>query len=108
GLLHQHFQGDDDAVIAQAAKHDQPLLEKASSASAMWAANAATIAPTVDCADHKLHITTANLFTNLHRRIEAEATYHTLQAIFKNTPDCEVHPPLNPSPSGRGWREAPG
>ena len=94
GLLHQHFDGDDDTVIVQAAKHDQPLLEKASSASAMWAANAATIAPPVDCADGRLHITTANLFTNLHRRIEAEATYHTLQAIFKQAPGCEVHPPL--------------
>ncbi len=94
GLLHQHFQGDDDAVIQQAAKNAPELLEKASSASAMWTANAATVAPAIDCADGKLHITTANLHTNLHRRIEAEATYHTLQAIFKTAPGCEVHPPL--------------
>ncbi len=94
GLLRQHFSGDDDKVIAQAARLAPELLEKASSASAMWVANAATVAPAVDCTDGKLHISTANLFTHLHRRIEAGDTYHALQAIFKGTPQCEVHPPL--------------
>jgi succinylarginine dihydrolase len=94
GLLHQYFSGSEDEVIKQAAQYDMPILEKASSASAMWAANAATVAPSIDCSDRKLHITTANLHTNVHRRLEAEATYHTLQGIFKHVPDCEVHPPL--------------
>ncbi len=93
-LLRQHFTGSDDEVIAQAAKRAPQLLEKATSSSAMWTANAATVAPTVDCADGKLHLTTANLFSHLHRRIEAEDTYRTLKAIFEHVPDCEVHPPL--------------
>jgi succinylarginine dihydrolase len=94
GLLRQHFTGDDASVIAQAAKRAPQLLEKATSASAMWTANAATVAPGIDCADGKLHVTTANLFTHLHRRIEAEDTHRVLKAIFAPVHQCEVHAPL--------------
>ena len=94
-LLRQHFSGDDDSVIKQAALHSPALLEKSCSAAAMWTANAATVAPVSDTSDHHLHITAANLFTNLHRRIEAEDTYRVLKAIFQNVPDCIIHPPLS-------------
>jgi len=94
-LLKQHFIGSDDAVIIEAAKFAPRLLEKASSASSMWTANAATVAPAVDTADGKLHIVAANLFINLHRRIEAEDTHRMLAAIFAHVPDCVVHPPLS-------------
>lgn len=94
GLLHQHFTGEADAIISQAALAAPALLEKASSASAMWTANAATVTPSADTSDHMLHITAANLFTNLHRRIEAEDTYRVLKAIFAGVLDCQVHPPL--------------
>jgi len=94
-LLRQHFDGEDEAVIVQAARAAPALLEKASAASAMWTANAATVAPGIDCADGKLHLTAANLFTNLHRRIEAEDTYKILKAIFQDVPDTIVHPPLS-------------
>lgn len=94
-LLRQHYKGSDEEVIAQAAEKSPELLEKASSASAMWTANAATIAPRIDTADGKLHITTANLFTNLHRRIEAEDTHRVLKAIFKDVPNCALHPPFS-------------
>jgi succinylarginine dihydrolase len=93
-LLRQHFTGEDAEVIRQASLTAQGLLEKASSASAMWTANAATVTPCVDALDGRLHITAANLFTNLHRRIEAEDTYDTLAAIFAQVPGCVVHPPL--------------
>ena len=93
-MLRQQFGGSDDEVILEAAKRAPQLLEKASSASAMWTANAATIAPSIDTADHKLHITVANLFTHPHRRIEAEDTYRVLQALFRTTHDSMVHPPL--------------
>lgn len=94
-LLRQHFTGDDASVIAQAAIASPALLEKASSSSAMWVANAATIAPVADTEDGVLHIVTANLFTNLHRRIEAEDTQRVLEAIFKDVPESLVHPPLS-------------
>src|SRR5690606_6977306 len=91
GLLSSRFSGDADAMITAAAKEDPKLLEAASSSSAMWVANAATVTPVLDSADGKLHLTVANLHTNLHRRIEAAATYHVLNSMFANVPDAVVH-----------------
>src|ERR1044072_3846641 len=39
------YEGDDAATLAKVAKEDPQLLAKVSSASAMWAANAATVSP---------------------------------------------------------------
>ena len=94
GLLRTKFSGSDDAVIAAAAEKDPALLEKACSSSAMWAANAATVTAAADSTDGKLHLTTANLHTNVHRRIEADDTHRVLSAIFSGVPDATVHPPL--------------
>jgi succinylarginine dihydrolase len=69
-------------------------LEKASSSSFMWAANAATVTSSYDSDDKKLHLTTANLHSNPHRRIEARATHHILSQIFANVQDTIIHPPL--------------
>lgn len=94
-LLRQHFSGDDKSVLEQAGQKAQDLLEKASSSAAMWTANAATVTPGIDATDGRLHITTANLFTNLHRRIEADDTHRVLSAIFAEVPRCELHAPLS-------------
>lgn len=94
GLLKERFTGDIDQMIREAAKVDPALLEKTSSSSAMWTANAATVAPGIDTLDGKLHLTVANLHTNLHRRIEAEDTFRVLSEIFAGVPDAVVHPPL--------------
>lgn len=94
-LLRQHFSGTVEEMIRQASREAPALLEKASSASAMWTANAATVSPAVDTLDGKLHLTAANLFSNLHRRIEAEDTYDVLAGIFAHVPDVIVHPPLS-------------
>src|SRR5580698_1739968 len=56
------FAGSDEAIIAAAAATEGGLLLRVtSSASAMWTANAATVAPSCDTADAKLHLTPANL-----------------------------------------------
>lgn len=94
-LLNTKFPGEAEAVIPRAAKEDPALLDAASSSSAMWTANAATVAPSSDTADGKVHLTVANLHTNLHRRIEAAATYRTLKQIFSDTRHFAVHPPLD-------------
>jgi len=60
----------------------------------MWTANAATIAPSVDTADGKVHITPANLAHNLHRSIEAETTAHILRYIFSDANYFAHHSPL--------------
>ncbi len=70
------------------------ILEKASSSSFMWAANAATVTPVMDSNDGNLHITIANLHTNQHRRIEAQATYNIIKQIFAGVPDTVIHAPL--------------
>ncbi len=93
-LLHQHFVGDTEELIGKAAAENPDLLEKASSSSAMWVANAATTTPACDASNAMLHLTTANLFTNLHRRIEAADTHRVLSQIFANVPDAKVHEPL--------------
>lgn len=70
------------------------LLASAFSASCMWAANAATVSPSSDTADGKLHLTPANLVSNLHRSLEGEATTRALRKIFHNESLFVVHNPL--------------
>jgi succinylarginine dihydrolase len=62
----------------------------------MWAANAATISPSADCADGRLHASVANLQTMLHRILEAEQTHHTLRALLKDEERFAVYPALTP------------
>ena len=89
------FRGSDEAVIAAAARADGGLLLRVtSSASAMWTANAATIAASVDTTDHKVHITPANLQQMFHRSIEPETTAAILRAIFADEGAFVVHDPL--------------
>lgn len=65
------------------------LLHPLYSSSSMWAANAATISPSADTRDGKVHITPANLISNLHRSLETSATAHYLKQIFNGA--CFVH-----------------
>jgi succinylarginine dihydrolase len=52
------------------------------SASAMWAANAATVSPASDTADGRTHLTIANLRTMVHRSHEWPATLEQLRLAF--------------------------
>ena len=85
------FWGSDADVIASAAKVSPHLLAQASSSSSMWAANAATVAPSVDTADGRVHIVVANLATLFHRSIEAEETFDVLARIFSDSKHFAVH-----------------
>ncbi len=58
------------------------LLKTAYSASSMWAANAATVSPSPDTQDGRLHLCPANLSTMLHRSLEPDDTYRLLTHIF--------------------------
>ncbi|MEC7524082.1 MAG: N-succinylarginine dihydrolase [Myxococcota bacterium] len=100
-LLHRlGFRGTDAEMIEKAAKSDPTLLAIASSASAMWTANAATVAPSLDTEDGKVHFTPANLIEKVHRAIEPETTRRVLRAIFAG-PRFVVHDPL-PAASSLG------
>jgi succinylarginine dihydrolase len=78
------FTGTDSQVIQQAAKKDPALLASCYSASSMWTANAATVSPSADCSDGRLHFTPANLVNRFHRSIEHETTGRILHATFAN------------------------
>lgn len=91
--------GTDDQVCARAHAADPALLRNAVSASAMWAANAATVSPAPDTADGRCHLSVANLSSNLHRSIEAAETERQLRIIFADARHFAVHAPL-PAPLG--------
>ena len=88
------FEGDDAAVIERAARECPPLLAACSSAAAMWVANAATVSPSADTADGRVHFTPANLASHFHRALEAATTTRVLQAIFGDSRRFAVHQPL--------------
>ena len=88
------FSGTDAEVLAQAAKEAPALLSAFSSASSMWVANAATISPSADSADGRVHFTPANLNNKLHRSIEHPVTGRILRAMFADEARFAHHPAL--------------
>lgn len=78
------FSGTPIGMLEQAYKISPQLLAAVYSASSMWAANAATISPSCNTADNKVHITPANLAFNLHRAQECAFYTKVLKAIFKD------------------------
>ncbi len=69
------------------------------SASAMWAANAATVSPAPDTADGKCHLSAANLLTMAHRSHEWTGTLAQLKLAFADEAHFAVHGPV-PAPFG--------
>lgn len=90
------FDGYDDAIIRHAAVLAPELLRACCSASSMWVANAATISPSADTADGKVHITPANLPSQFHRSIEPSATAAMLKRVFSDEQYFMHHDPLPP------------
>lgn len=88
------FCGTDAQVVEKAFRQAPQLLSAASSASAMWVANAATVSPSADSADGRVHLTVANLNNKFHRAIEAPTTAALLRAIFHNDDHFCVHDAL--------------
>lgn len=88
------FTGSDAAVIIAAYKKVPKLFSEVCSASTMWAANAATVSPSADSTDGKVHFTPANLASTFHRSIEAQATSKMLRAIFNHDRYFSHHAPL--------------
>lgn len=88
------FEGDDRQVLEQARRKAPGILAAVSSASAMWTANAATVSPSADTADHRVHFTPANLNAKFHRSIEHAVTGRTLRSIFADESYFAHHPAL--------------
>jgi succinylarginine dihydrolase len=90
------FTGSDAAVLERAWKNAPSFAAAACSASPMWAANAATVTPSADSADGRVHFTPANLVTNLHRSLEHAQTKASLNALFPDPARFAVHDALSP------------
>ena len=88
------FTGSDSQLIDQAYSTDPVLVAICYSASNMWTANAATVSPSADTNDRRLHLTPANLLSNVHRSLETGETARILSAVFSNPQHFEVHPAL--------------
>ncbi|CNI26702.1 N-succinylarginine dihydrolase [Yersinia mollaretii] len=85
GVLRQlGFSGSDEQVLSEVARQSPRLLSAVSSASSMWTANAATVSPSADSRDGRVHFTVANLNNKFHRAIEADTTSALLKAVFNN------------------------
>ena len=101
GVLLPHPRPDHRWLSALATRYEDAsthLQAQALSASAMWAANAATVSPAPDTADGRCHLTVANLQTMPHRSHEWPATLAQLRLAFADPAYC-VHAPV-PAPFG--------
>ena len=86
------------AALGTSVEDAEPALAAAAlSASAMWAANAATVSPAPDTADGKCHLTVANLRTMPHRSHEWPNTLAQLLVAFGNGDHFAVHDPVPPA-----------
>jgi succinylarginine dihydrolase len=80
--------------------HAEPHIRAAAfSASSMWAANAATVSPSADTADHLCHLSAANLLTMPHRSHEWPGTLAQLKLAFADERYFAVHAAV-PAPYG--------
>lgn len=79
--------------IASAPPH---IRAAAFSASAMWAANAATVSPATDCNSGLCHLSPANLLTMAHRSHEWPGTLAQLKLAFADPQHFAVHSAVPP------------
>lgn len=80
--------------IEQAYKFDPRLVAAIFSAASMWVANAATVSPSCNTKDGRIHITPANLTYGLHRAQEASFNHKIFAKIFSDEKLFAVHKPL--------------
>lgn len=90
------FHGTDGTVLHKAYKEQPDLFFACCSSSPMWTANAATVTPSPDSEDGKVHFTPANLSYEFHRSFEYETTSRILKKIFANPTFFTHHPRLHP------------
>ena len=93
------FSGSDADVLAQAWRDAPVILACAYSAAPMWTANAATVSPSSDTRDGRVHFTAANLNNKLHRSEEHVQATRSLRAIFGDSNHFVVHDALPPVPA---------
>ncbi|HMT42806.1 MAG TPA: N-succinylarginine dihydrolase [Sphingorhabdus sp.] len=85
-----------EGMATDMASAEPHIRAAAFSASAMWAANAATVSPAPDTADGKCHLSAANLLTMAHRSHEWTGTLAQLKLAFADEQHFAVHEPVPP------------
>ena len=85
------FRGNLTTIMEQAFATAPGMLAALYSSSFMWAANAATITPSVDSAEKKLQVTPANLVSHFHRSVESHFGQKLMQNIFHNHNLFSIH-----------------
>lgn len=101
GILLPHARPDErwlDSLATTYVDAAPHLQAQALSASAMWAANAATVSPAPDTADGRCHLSVANLVTMPHRSHEWPETLAQLRLAFAHDA-FRIHGPV-PAPFG--------
>jgi succinylarginine dihydrolase len=93
-LVKLGYSGSEAKILENVAADAPGLLRNASAAAAMWTANAATVSPSADTGDGKVHFTPANLTAMFHRSIEPPVTSRILRSIFADEKFFAHHPPL--------------
>ncbi len=88
------FHGTDVQILDQAWRQVRPLVVQLCSASSMWAANAATVCPSADTHDGRVHLTPANLLSMPHRALESRETSRALARALPDPAHFVHHPPL--------------
>lgn len=87
--------------LLQSVLHDNPLLlSAATSCSAMWTANAATVTASIDSTEDLPVLTVANLSASLHRSIESSQTLRELRSLLEGVFDVRT-----PLPGGAFMRD---
>ena len=100
GIFLPHARPNRDwlAELGTTIEQSEPALAaNAMSASAMWAANAATVSPAPDTSDGRCHLTVANLRTMAHRSHEWTGTLAQLRLAFADETAFKVHAPVAPT-----------
>ena len=100
GILLPHPRPNREWLAALGARPEEvpdSLRNAAFSASAMWAANAATVSPAPDTDDGRCHLAVANLRTMPHRSHEWPATLAQLRLAFADHHHFTVHGPVPPA-----------
>jgi succinylarginine dihydrolase len=93
------FQGRDADMLGTTYREAPAILASACSAAAMWSANAATVSPSADTTDGRVHFTPANLNNKLHRSQEHIQTARSLRQIFSDEKYFVVHEALPSTPA---------
>lgn len=86
------FKGDLQSQLQACLEKDPDLLSAIWSSSFVWTANLGHFTPYTDSQDATSHFTPANLVSHLHRSLEAEERYQTLNDWL--SPHIKVHSPL--------------